>query len=114
MERHTTIASFARTQQSNSGIERECHLLLSMGGLVEFKSINEFWKNQANKMPILAKFARLHLSGPMTSTPSERNFSISGLIANSRRSSILPSNLDKVLFIHNNYALLKKIALKLD
>ena len=46
----------------------------------------------------------------MTSTPSERNFSISGLIVNSRKAALLPSNLDKMVFVHNNYEFYKNIA----
>ena len=49
----------------------------------------------------------------MTSTPSERNFSTTGLILNSRKSNILPSNVDKILFIHNNYEFCKKIVNRL-
>lgn len=108
IEKHSTLDSIRGG--FNSDLDKEIYLLLSMGVNVKITQIRLFWKEHAIKMPILARLARKVLSIPMTSTPSERNFSHSGKIVNSRRSCILPSNVDKQIFIHNNYDFIKKIA----
>lgn len=108
IEKHSTLDSIKRG--FNSDLDKETYLLLSMGGNVKITSIRLFWKERATEMPILARLARKVLPVPMTSTPSERNFSHSGKVCNSRRSCILPSNVDKIIFIHNNYEFVKKIA----
>ncbi|KYQ50145.1 hypothetical protein ALC60_10772 [Trachymyrmex zeteki] len=46
---------------------------------------------------------------PATSTPSERVFSIVGLLINNKRSSVYPSTVNKVISIHDNYELYKNI-----
>ncbi|KYN50374.1 hypothetical protein ALC57_00011, partial [Trachymyrmex cornetzi] len=57
----------------------------------------------------LYKLAKKVLCTPATSTPSERVFSIAGLLINNKRSSVCPSTVNKVIFIHDNYELCKQI-----
>lgn len=110
VEKHSTLSSVASNMSSarQSELTRECFLLLSMGGVVEVKDILSFWKDNSKTMPLLSEVASATLCTPATSTPSERNFSVAGLVANSKKSQILPENLDKVCFIHNNYEFIKK------
>lgn len=110
VERHSTLASLAHSVSTSTqtDLERECFLLLSMGGVAEVTNVLEFWKENAKLMPLLSQVAVATYCTPATSTPSERNFSTSGLVTNSKQSQITPENLDKVVFIHNNYEFLKK------
>lgn len=110
VEKHSTLASVARTVSTvrENEFTRECFLLLSMGGVVEVNDILLFWKDNSKTMPLLSQVAAAIYCTPATSTPSERNFSVSGLVVDSKKSQILPENLDKVCFIHNNYEFLKK------
>lgn len=109
IERHSTLSSVRQNLNNDSDISREVHLLLSMGGNVTVNKIRLFWKDNRVQMPILSNLARKVLPVPVTSTPSERNFSTAGLIANSRKCNLLPGNLDRILFIHNNYEFCKDI-----
>lgn len=110
-EKHSSLQFVQKTLQSEIDVDREIYFLLSLAGNVEVDNIRLFWKSYAKQMPTLSMLAKKVLSIPMTSTPSERNFSIAGLIVNLRRSSLLPGNVNKILFIHNNYEFCKKIAL---
>ena len=52
--------------------------------------------------PRVSNVAKLLLSVPATSMPSERVFSSGGLIASQQRASIKPSNLDAIVFLNRN------------
>ena len=43
-----------------------------------------------------------HSGHTATSAPSERIFSVAGLTVNARRSSLAPSSMDKIIFVHEN------------
>ena len=61
-----------------------------------------WWKSQKDTYPRLSLLARTILAIPATSAPSERVFSTAGLTVNAKRSSLAPSTVDKVVFIHEN------------
>ncbi|KYN15224.1 hypothetical protein ALC57_12557 [Trachymyrmex cornetzi] len=66
-------------------------------------------------MPTLYKVAKKILCTPdATSMPSERVFSIAGLLINNKKSSVCPSTVNKVIFIHDNYKLCKQILCDVD
>ena len=67
--------------------------------------ILNFWrKNSAVGMyPLLCQLAELHLSASSSSVPVECMFSITGLIANSKRSSLSAEKLHRITFIHDNF-----------
>ncbi|KAJ6639646.1 putative AC transposase [Pseudolycoriella hygida] len=111
VQRHTILSSLREnlSTASRSESERECYLLLGMGGKVEVKNILTFWKDQESSMPKLSKLASKLFSIPITSTPSERNFSIAGIVIDSKRSRLSPDKLDYILFIHNNYSFIKEV-----
>jgi len=111
IQKHSTLSSLKQQLGKDKEIDKEIHLLLSLSDADE-KNVRLFWKRNAKQMPNLSHMARAILCIPLTSTPSERNFSIAGIIVNSKRSSLLPSNLDKILFIHNNYDFCKRLVLE--
>lgn len=107
-EKHSTLASVARTTTSQTAVERECYLLLSMHNKIKVTNVLTYWKDHAKLMPTLSNVASQIYGIPATSTPSERNFSVAGLIVNQRRTQITTDNLDTVIFMHNNYDFVKK------
>ena len=61
-----------------------------------------WWKKQTETFPKLALLAKGVLAVPATSAPSERIFSIAGLVVQAKRSSFVPENVSKILFMHSN------------
>ena len=61
-----------------------------------------FWADNAANYPVLQQLASLFLGMSAGSVPVECLFSITGQISNSRRSSICPSKLNKISFLHDN------------
>jgi len=61
-----------------------------------------WWKTQRETFPKLSQLAQCILAVPATSAPSERVFSIAGLVIQAKRSSLAPENVNKIIFIHNN------------
>lgn len=65
----------------------------------------DFWRKNQHIYPRLATVAKAILAIPITSASSESAFSIAGCLIRSRRASIAPHRVEKVLFIHDNYNL---------
>ncbi|XP_073668771.1 zinc finger BED domain-containing protein 4-like [Paramisgurnus dabryanus] len=61
-----------------------------------------WWKQNSDRYPKLAFAAKHLLCVPATSTPSERIFSKAGYVVNKTRSSLLPENVDKLIFLAHN------------
>lgn len=91
--------------ETYSAIDQECLAYLSSShpSHVTDNNIIKFWKGRMQQFPWLTTLARKLLCIPATSTPSERVFNVAGLTISARRSSIHPNNVDKVIFIHDNY-----------
>nr|CAD2197190.1 unnamed protein product [Meloidogyne enterolobii] len=53
-------------------------------------------------MPLLTKLSHRYFSAPATSSESERLFSTAGLVVSNLRTRLLPDNVEKLLFLHNN------------
>ncbi|XP_066567854.1 E3 SUMO-protein ligase ZBED1 isoform X3 [Amia ocellicauda] len=62
----------------------------------------KWWKNNEDRYPKLARLAKEILCIPATSTPAERIFSKAGYIINKTRCSLLPQNVDKLIFLSHN------------
>ena len=62
----------------------------------------EWWKENCQKLPLLAKLAKKYLCIPATSAPSERAFSLAGYIANQRRACLLPERVNMLVFLAEN------------
>jgi hypothetical protein len=60
-----------------------------------------WWKTHASQFPQLAKLARRVLCVPATSAPSERIFSIAGLIARQKRNRLAPETVALLVHLRN-------------
>ncbi len=61
-----------------------------------------WWKVQEPVLPLLAEIARKYLCIPASSAPSERLFSASGNVCTKLRSSLDPTNLEMIVYLHEN------------
>ncbi len=80
------LASVALTSTSQTVLERECYLLLSMHNKIKVTNVLTYWKDHSKMMPTLSNLATQIYGIPATSTPCERNFSVAGLINGERKS----------------------------
>jgi hypothetical protein len=62
-----------------------------------------FWKRHCDAYPFLSEIAKIYLTLSSSSVPVDSMFSVTGLIKNSRRSSIAPHRLNRLRFVHDNY-----------
>jgi len=69
----------------------------------------QWWKQQKDTFPKLWLLAQRILAVPATSAPSERVFSIAGLVLQAKRTSLAPENVNKIIFVHNNGHLLHEL-----
>ncbi len=67
----------------------------------------QFWRLSGDTLPHLKILVQIVLAIPVTSTPSEQVFSITGLILNAKRTMLLTENVGKIQMIHDNYNLFK-------
>ena len=63
-----------------------------------------FWKKNYPDFPILAQLARVFLSIPGTSVPSESAFSISAYVARKERARLSSENLSYTMFMKDKIA----------
>jgi hypothetical protein len=68
-----------------------------------------FWQHSHTRFPHIAAVARKYLSLSASSVPVECMFSSVGLLTNGKRSSLSPSNLNYICFIHDNFRLFNEI-----
>ena len=68
-----------------------------------------FWKEYNNIYPILSQISVLFFSGIAGSHPSESVFSKAGYVLNPRRISLLPQNVDSILFSNCVELIIKKL-----
>lgn len=83
---------------------------LSQG--VKAHNLLQFWSHHAQILPNLAKLATAVLCKQATSIASERAFSSAGLLFQAKRSRLSPIHAEKLLFLHDNYELLKNVSRK--
>nr|CAI5823715.1 unnamed protein product [Callosobruchus analis] len=75
---------------------------LSMPNIPRSSSPLAFWSANKNLLPELSKMHQKYLCIPATSVPSERIFSKTGIITNSRRNRLSNKNLNQVVFLNTN------------
>ncbi|XP_030765200.1 zinc finger BED domain-containing protein 1-like [Sitophilus oryzae] len=75
---------------------------LSMANTPRSSSPLAFWSANENLFPALFKMHKKYLCAPATSVPSERIFSKSGIITNSRRNRLSAKNLNQIIFLNTN------------
>lgn len=81
------------------------NILNSKFNTEETDDILKFWFNKRNDFPILYKVVKKILCIPATEFESERNFSITGWICDSRRSRLNSEHIDQLVFVKNHLKL---------
>ena len=61
-----------------------------------------WWNARKRVLPNLARLAQKYLGIVATSVPSERLFSTAGNIVSAKRAALLPENVEKLVFLHEN------------
>jgi hypothetical protein len=69
----------------------------------------KFWAHHDTMFPTLSQVARLYLGMSASSVPVECLFSTAGLICNTKRSSISPEKLNRIIFLHDNFEYVKDV-----
>uniref|UniRef100_A0A8D8X7K5 Zinc finger BED domain-containing protein 1 n=1 Tax=Cacopsylla melanoneura TaxID=428564 RepID=A0A8D8X7K5_9HEMI len=64
----------------------------------------EYYSKNKNVFPTLHELNMKYACIPATSVPSERVFSKTGQVTNSRRNRLAPDNLDKIIFLNSYYS----------
>ena len=65
-----------------------------------------WWKSRISQYPLLARLVRMVWSLPATSVSSEQVFSAAGNVLTKKRARLLPENVDKLVFLHQNMKIL--------
>ena len=73
------------------------------GQKVKFNPI-AWWKANQNTYPLLSKAVRYYLNIPASSAPSERIFSLASNTVTKKRATLLPDNVNMLIFLHHNYS----------
>lgn len=94
-------------EDSDDSIETECWKYIAGCDPRDYATsdldILKYWKDRQVSFPYLSTLAKGILSIPATSTPSERVFSVAGLTLTAKRSRLSGRNVNKIIFIHDNY-----------
>lgn len=88
--------------------ELDRYLLMEIDKTADAIEPLTFWKNNRNQFPLLSQYARSLLSIPATTTNVEREFSTAGLVLNQRRTTLKPTEVDKILLIRSMEKQMKK------
>ena len=64
-----------------------------------------WWNNNSSRYPRISQLVKSLFAIPATSTSSERLFSVAGLTVTRLRSGLTRENVNALIFLHNNYAL---------
>ena len=86
----------------NTCIKHEVQAYLIDTDNNNYLSLLEWWRVNGGKFWNVARVARKWLAVPETSTPSERVFSICGLVHTTKRSNLLGLSMEKQVFCYNN------------
>lgn len=86
-------------------IRREFNKYTSIVGVLE-EPLSWWQKNEA-QFPHFSRLAKVMLSFMATSAIVERFFSKAAILVTKRKASLNPTTIEKILFIHENYSLVK-------
>lgn len=86
-------------------IRRKLNKYNTVIGIVEEPLI--WWRKNQIQFPYLSRFAKVQLSFMATSALVERFFSKAGVLLTKRKANLDPVNMQKILFIHENFQLIK-------
>ncbi len=100
-----SVASSSRTRNDVT-LEVEKYLAYPVEEKYEDEPL-EFWRIHCAAFPRISKLAEMYLGMASASVAVESMFSVTGLIANHRRSSLSPHKLNRIVFIHDNFEVIK-------
>ena len=81
---------------------------LSEAPIKRTESPLEYWRQNKDRLPALAKAARKYLSAPPTSVDSERLFSAVSNVVDEKRNRISCDKAEMLIFVKTNFPLLLK------
>ena len=97
-----TSASCNRTPIQQLQAEVEAYKISPKLGIYSDETPLMWWKNHSTVYPLLGKLSRRYLCICATSCTSERQFSTSGNIVTSSRSSLKPTKVNMLVFLAQN------------
>lgn len=92
--------------KNKNSINEELNIYLNFPLIERTENPAVWWKNKTNDFPILSKIVKKFLTVPASSVYSERTFSEAGNIYRDSRNRLLPTNAEKLIFLHHNLPLL--------
>lgn len=98
-------SSEGHDQEKQNPIANEIDFFLKTSRIDRNHDPYIWWSVNQNQYPQLSRFARIYLSAPGSSVYSERLFSEAGLVYEAKRSRLLPTNAENLVFIHHNLPL---------
>lgn len=105
IEKHCA-ASAAVSDSPVNCIRRELSKYTSVIGVLEDPLI--WWATNQNQYPYMSTISKLILSFMATSAIVERFFSVAGILMTKHKSNLNPITMQKILFIHENFDLVKE------
>ena len=84
----------------------ELERYLSQPNLQRKEQPLEWWAKHSSQFKTLSVLAKKYLAIPATETTSERVFSVAGLTATRKRSSLSPEHVNMLVLLHENIDLL--------
>lgn len=105
-KKNSALEFLYQQEVSNNDIDTQWQRYLSEPQLRFDLDPFEWWNIRKDKFPAVSYLARKYLSIPASSASSERCFSTAGNIITSKRSSLLPENVDMLVFLYQNRSLL--------
>ena len=91
---------------SSSSVEQEVTRYFQQQPIKRKDDPFVWWHGNASYFPHLADLARHYLAIPATSTPSERVFSVAGIVVDKRRCALTAEMINALVFLHKNSSLL--------
>lgn len=95
-----------RDQEKGNPIVNEIEFFLKTSRIERIQDPYIWWSVNSSQYPQLSKIARIYLSAPGSSVYSERLFSEAGLLYEAKRSRLLPTTAENLVFIHHNLPLI--------
>lgn len=91
----TFDVSDEESDESSDQVAKELEFYLQKKRISTKENPLQWWKDNSNLFPNLKSVAQFYLGIRATQTSSERLFSASGLIVNSKREVLLPEHVEK-------------------
>ena len=88
-------------------IRKEVHKYTSMTDTSAIEDPLVRWQKNQIQFPFLSKICKVILSFMATSAIVERFFSKAGILLTKRKATLNPTTMQKILFIHSNFHLIK-------